>query len=197
MRLLAMNCGHCGAPLEVPPKTRFVTRIYCSSQLEIHRSGDAAYTEVLGAIQAHTEPMARDLEVLKLQQELTELDRQWMAEREEYMIEGENGVLVLPSRASVGGYLQLGLVVCSSFVLGIAGGVAGLGISVFFGIGGGIVGLVIPLFFFVVVFAHIKSQNKWADEYERAHQEYQKRRTALCRAIQSAKEENTADDAGP
>jgi hypothetical protein len=47
MTALTLTCNQCGASLEVPEETRFLTCTACSYRLEVHRSDDAAYTEVL------------------------------------------------------------------------------------------------------------------------------------------------------
>jgi DNA-directed RNA polymerase subunit RPC12/RpoP len=97
MELLSLACGHCGAPLEVPAGTRYVTCGYCSSKLEVHRSGGAIYTEVLEALQKRTEEIADDVEILKLQNELERLDREWQTDRESCMTRGKDGSLSEPS----------------------------------------------------------------------------------------------------
>ena len=97
MELLSLACGHCGAPLQVPEGTRYVTCGYCSSKLEVHHSGGAIYTEVLEALQKRTEEIANDVEILKLQNELERIDREWQTDRESCMIRGKDGSLSEPS----------------------------------------------------------------------------------------------------
>ena len=70
MKLLALNCNRCGAPLEVPQKAKFITCTFCQTQLSIQRSGGAAYTEALEELGERTEQLVDDVEVLKLQGEL-------------------------------------------------------------------------------------------------------------------------------
>jgi len=73
MMPLKLTCNQCGESLEVPEETRFLTCTACSSQLEVHRSGSTAYTEVLEAA-----------EPVKLELELEKLDREWMEEIEKH-----------------------------------------------------------------------------------------------------------------
>ena len=110
MELLSLACGHCGAPLEVPDGTRFVTCGYCSSKLEVHRSGGAIYTEVLEALQKRTEEIAGDVEILKLQNELERIDREWQSTRESCMIRGKDGGLSEPSpvAGTIAGVIAIG-----------------------------------------------------------------------------------------
>ena len=82
MKLLALNCNHCGAPLEVPEKANYLTCTFCQTQLSVQRSGGAAYTEALEKLDERTEQIADDVEILKLQAELDRLDREWTSGRE-------------------------------------------------------------------------------------------------------------------
>ena len=70
MKVTALSCGKCGAPLSVPERTTFLTCTFCGSRLEVHREGGAAYTAVL-------EKLADDLETVKLQNELERVDREY------------------------------------------------------------------------------------------------------------------------
>jgi LSD1 subclass zinc finger protein len=99
MKLLALNCNRCGAPLEVPEKAKFVTCTFCQTQLAVQRSGGAAYTEALEKLDERTEQIADDVEILKLQAELDRLDREWTSGRERYMRADNNGVMSVPTRA--------------------------------------------------------------------------------------------------
>ena len=73
MTPLKLTCNQCGAYLEVPEETRFLTCTDCSSQLEVHRSASTAYTEVLEA----NATAKRELELEKL-------DREWVEEIEKH-----------------------------------------------------------------------------------------------------------------
>ena len=90
---LKLTCNQCGASLEVPEETRFLTCTACSSQLEVHRSGSTAYTEVLEAV-----------EPVRVELELEKLDREWMEEIEKY----HSSVLRLKLRQFVGGVALMG-----------------------------------------------------------------------------------------
>jgi DNA-directed RNA polymerase subunit RPC12/RpoP len=101
MRALSLTCNHCGASLEVPRKTRFVTCQYCSSRLEIKQTSGTIYTEVLEAIDEKTERMVQDLEVIKLQNRLEQLDREWEIEKERYLPKGKHGETMVPTRGVI------------------------------------------------------------------------------------------------
>jgi len=96
-QLLSVSCNHCGAPLSVPGEARFVTCTYCGTRLEVHRSGGAAYTAVLNSIDQRTERIERDVAEIKVREQMEQLDREWMIERERYMVRGKNGNVSMPN----------------------------------------------------------------------------------------------------
>ena len=82
MKTSTLTCNQCGASLKVPEETRFLTCTSCSSQLEVHRSGDAAYTEVLEAT-----------DTAKLELELEKLKADWLREKERHRSVGTLSLL--------------------------------------------------------------------------------------------------------
>lgn len=113
MNVLSLTCNHCGASLEVPKETRFVTCQYCSSRLEVKQTSGAIYTEVLEAIDEKTERIVQDLELIKLQNRLEQLDREWAMEKERYLLKSRQGETMVPTRrgialvAAIGGIFGL------------------------------------------------------------------------------------------
>jgi Flp pilus assembly protein TadB len=79
MKLITLSCNQCGAPLEVPEETRFLTCRFCTSLLAVEHSESAVYTRVLEALERQTSELAHDVKAMKLQQELEQLDRSWEA----------------------------------------------------------------------------------------------------------------------
>jgi LSD1 subclass zinc finger protein len=168
MELVSLVCGHCGAPLEVPEGTRYVTCGYCSSKLEVHRSGGAIYTEVLEALQRRTEEIADDVEILKLQNELERIDREWQIEREKRLVHGKHGT----REPSVAGSVLLGIVCLG---LGLVFLVAGTKTPplILFGLGGIVAGLL-----------NLIVGTGKAHDFAALKQQYEVRRAAAVRAIQ-------------
>ncbi|MFT7677849.1 MAG: hypothetical protein ACI8QC_001835 [Planctomycetota bacterium] len=118
MKLLALNCNQCGAPLEVPEKANFLTCAFCSVRLAVKRTDSAAYTEVLEAIDERTERIAEDVETIKLQNKLERLDREWSEQRQSFMTLGQDGVQRIPSGSgSLAGSL-----------MGVIGGIVFMGV---------------------------------------------------------------------
>jgi LSD1 subclass zinc finger protein len=169
MELVSLVCGHCGAPLDVPEGTRYVTCGYCSSKLEVHRSGGAIYTEVFEALQRRTEEIADDVEILKLQNELERIDREWQIEREKRLVRGKHGT----SEPSIVGSVLLGILCLGFGLVFVAAGTKAPPL-ILFGLGGIVVGL------FNLIFGTKKAQ-----DFAALKQQYEVRRTAAARAIEN------------
>jgi DNA-directed RNA polymerase subunit RPC12/RpoP len=91
METISVRCNHCGAPLDVGMQTRFVTCQFCNSQLEIKRTDSSVFTEEVERIARNTDKMANSLEVIKLQNEIEQLDREWSAKQAEAAPSGKRG----------------------------------------------------------------------------------------------------------
>lgn len=104
MSLLSLTCNHCGAPLSVPEETRFVTCQFCAAQLEVKHEGNAVFTHV-ASIDRSAADIARNLETIRLQNELEQLDRDLA--RDEKAKEGASGCAVV-----FRGMLEFGLLAC-------------------------------------------------------------------------------------
>lgn len=172
MRIQSVSCNHCGAPLDVSPKTRYATCAFCGSRLEIHRSGNAVYSEVLEQVAARTEQIADDVETIKLQNELERLDREWAMGREHYMIRGKNGEYNVPSSGgSIAGAVIAGLFGIFWITMAISTGAPWF--FPCFGI----------FFILFAIFAAVFGSRK-AGAYQSAQREYESRRRELLRQIQ-------------
>lgn len=77
MRTISLTCNRCGAPLQAPESTQFVTCSHCNTRLKIVSSGGTTYTEALKDILESQVAMAEDLEIIRLQNELERIDREW------------------------------------------------------------------------------------------------------------------------
>ena len=97
MELESLNCGRCGAPLEVPRTANYVKCNHCDSQLAIRRSPSATFTETVEQLAETTENLSEQVSELTRQNELAALDRQWERERESFMITDKDGGRHLPN----------------------------------------------------------------------------------------------------
>lgn len=173
MQLISLNCNHCGAPLEVPAKTRFLTCSYCQSRLEVHTSGNAVYSEVLEAIGERTEKIAEDVEALKLHTELEELDRQWTMGLDRYKVRDQDGHYRVPS----GPGSMIGAALAAVFGLFWTGMTIHMGAPWFFPVFG-------VVFIVAAIVGGLSAVSK-AEAYQRQRASHESRRRALLRRIQN------------
>ncbi len=175
--LITVACNNCGAPLEVAESTRFVTCRYCSSQLEICRNEGAAYTQVLKAlegrteqIEANTQQLAEEVQTIRFQHELEEIDREWEMEKQQYYVTDEKGHKSLPTK---GGSLfgGLAIVVAGVVFISIAGGMRS--------------GLFVVVAVLVIgIGVATAVGNMWkADKYEQAKQRYDAKRARVLEGL--------------
>ncbi|MCA9217740.1 MAG: hypothetical protein KDB27_31945 [Planctomycetales bacterium] len=88
MDYISVSCNQCGESLEVSANSRFVTCSSCRSQLEIHRTETAWFTEAIdrGTHGPSTDRVNRDVE---------RLDREWQSKCEDEFadVEKSNGAI--------------------------------------------------------------------------------------------------------
>lgn len=172
--------------MEVPENTAFLTCGYCSSRLAVRRSGNAVYTEVLEALEKRTQRIAKDVEVIKMQNQLAELDRQWMVDREKYMVRGKYGASRVPTRAGSVIFMLITVVFGLVFL--------GMGFSS---------DAPLPAMLFALLFvgaavaAGVYRAQK-AESYQRGKRNYQRRRQELLRNLRELEQEtNTSAEGFP
>ncbi len=91
METLSVRCNHCGAPLQVAERTRFVTCQFCHSSLEVKHTDSSVFTEEVAKIAENTGKMAESLEVITIQNEIEQLDREWGIEQTNHLVRGRTG----------------------------------------------------------------------------------------------------------
>lgn len=194
METLNVSCNQCGAPLEVPRGTRFLTCNYCSARLEVHQSESASYTSVLEAIQEQTNRMAQDLGAIRLQHELEQLDRQWALEREQYLSRRKDGTTSEPGSGAAGA-IAAGLFLVIFVIMGVGTGMEMMkdsyapGFVVF-------VPFAMAAFAVVAFVAAIVTSAQRAAQYSEARQRYENRRAKLLAEIDCQGGLEGRDDAG-
>lgn len=173
MKLVTINCNECGAPLEAPKKTKFLTCGYCSAQLKISHSGGASYSEVLESVDERTSRIADDVERLKIESELERVDREWHDERESLKIRNKHGYASVPSET--GGILGMIIaVVFGIFWMSQASAMGAPSIFPMFGF----------VFIVVGVIAGLNCMSK-AKKYKSGKSEYERRRRKLYKKLRS------------
>lgn len=94
MRFVDSRCIHCGANLRIANDATHVCCQYCNSELHVIHDGDRAVTELVREMH---QGLGQKLEVLRVQNELERLDREWTLERENYMVTEKGGGRSVPS----------------------------------------------------------------------------------------------------
>jgi len=167
MNVISVSCNKCGAPLEVPDKTKYLTCSHCGSKLEIQHSGGAYFTSVLEEIGRRTEKMSDDLEVIKLQNDLERIDREWQMKRQGLMTRKKNGSESVPS--TTGTVIAFGGVILFAIIWTIMASTMGApAVFPLFG-----------LFFIVMAFSGMVSSVKKSNEYETLKRQYESERSRL------------------
>jgi DNA-directed RNA polymerase subunit RPC12/RpoP len=124
----SLNCNQCGASLDVDDSTRFVTCRHCGSKLEIKRNASSAFTEVLDRIDRNTVQAADDLRVIRLEQEIERLDREWQMKNPGQPIGSDNPIARAGGAAAL---IVFGVIWCL-IAFGIGGGAASAGAPAIF-----------------------------------------------------------------
>lgn len=170
MKLLALTCNHCGAPIEVPRKVKFVTCQFCSTKLQVHTEGNGAYTEVLEQLTQTTDRIADNTEVIRLQNELERIDREWTMQRSNYMIKGKDGEMSVPTKA--------GTVFSGIFVIIVVGIMfLAMASSPFPAMA------LFPAGIFIIALFSLGTAMHKADEYDRRKRTHDRRRMDIIREL--------------
>lgn len=100
MQTETVTCGGCGAPLSIPGNVEYVACRFCQAQLHVQRNQSVVFTEVLQSLQKQTERLAETTEVLRLQNEIALLDREWEQKTADLMVRGKHGRVSVPDKSS-------------------------------------------------------------------------------------------------
>jgi len=169
MRFVDSRCSHCGATLRVAQDATHVSCQYCHAELIVLHDGAAVTTRLLGEMK---QDLGQKLDVLRVQNELERLDREWTLQRESFMVSGQHGARSIPTGA---GSLFGGLILA-------AAGVAWM----FFTSSQGAPGFV-PLFGVVFIggglWTALVGMSK-ASAHDTAETTYRSRRSALLRDLE-------------
>ncbi len=175
MKVTKVSCQGCGADLQIDESIRFVTCNFCGSRLEIVSDQSTTHSKLLEKLERQTDDMAEDLRVIRLQNELEQLDREWAAEKIGLMITNKNGSQSIPSAggAVVGGVV---MVVFGIFWTIMASSMGAPGLFPLFGVG----------FICFAVFMIFSTMSK-AERFKSAQSAMDDRRRQLLEELEKAK----------
>lgn len=177
MSVTKVCCQGCGADLEVDEEIRFVNCNYCGAKLEIVHDRTTTHSRVLEKLEKRSDEMAGDLKVIRLQNDLEKLDREWDREMQGFMVTGKDGEKSLPSAAGsmIGGVVAI---IFGVFWIGFASSMGAPGFFPLFGL----------VFIAFAVFGMMRNGIK-ATGYQEAESRMQGRRRELVEALERAKRE--------
>ena len=168
MRFVDSRCIHCGATLRVAGDATHVCCQYCNSELHVLHDGSRATTELVRAMH---EGLSQKLDVLRVQNDLERLDREWNMERENYMVTAKNGNRSVPSTmgsAAIGIFMAIAGIAWTVFA--VSNGAPGF--FAFFGV----------VFVAIAVISSIGGFFK-ASAHDTAEQRYRHSRDRLTREL--------------
>lgn len=175
MKITKVCCQGCGADLEVDESVRYVTCNYCDARLEIVHDKTVTHSRLLEKIERQTEVMADDLKVIRLQNDLDKLDREWSMKSQSLMVTDKNGSKSVPS--SVGSI--------AGGIIAIVGGVIWMGFASSMGSPG-----IFPLFGLVIIGFGLVGMFHGAGKaqtYQKSKATMEREREKLLRQINEAK----------
>jgi len=91
MQLESVNCGNCGAPLQIPESAQYVTCNHCHSSLAVKRTETVTLTEKLERAHERIEETERQLAELVYKNELSEEHRRWEREERDLLVTDRQG----------------------------------------------------------------------------------------------------------
>lgn len=183
MSLTSFTCTNCGAPIKIDESTRFITCIYCNTQLEIQDddtddSDENDEVEEETELKGETARLASELALARLNKKLEKLDQEWEDSPYEY-----------PS----GGWIQSTIAAALGIGLGIGSfnfvrpaadvGWFFIALGILFALGGIAAG----------IGSYIYTNRKRA-EYDEAEQEYNERREKILEQIRAEGGDTDEDD---
>lgn len=178
MKVSRVCCQGCGADLKIDESIRFATCNYCGARLEIIRDASTTHSRLLEEIGEKTDRMAGDLKVIRLQNELEQLDREWEQTREGLLVSDNNGHRKEPSAAGsmIGGVVAI---VFGIFWMGFAASTGAPGIVPLFGL----------VFIAFAIFGMVRGASN-ASQLSNERATMEGRRARLLHEIERAKRES-------
>ena len=168
MDLERLSCGSCGASLDVPAGVQYVNCRHCGSSLKVQRTESVAFTEVQQTLQEHSDRLEVNTEILRLQGQLAQLDRDWDQRSASLMDHGKDGSASVPSKVSAvfTGIFMSGLGLLA--IIMAAGSNGGAAPAAWLGV----------LLIFIAITMSIGAYSK-AETYETLQSEYDRNRSQL------------------
>lgn len=174
MKAQHVPCNNCGASLSINTSTNFIKCNYCGTSLKVKRSSESTFTEILAGIDQKTDHIAKDTRIIRIQNDIEMLDRDWKeGEKAFFVKDGEKG-LHIPTRSGIQSWwFSAVLIACGGFILSLL--------------------TEVPFFFIIALFLTVYAVLKALylmdklDEYEKSKGEYEEQRKQLKDELRKAR----------
>ena len=173
IQLESINCGNCGAPLQIPETAQFVTCNHCKSSLAVKRMESITLTEKLEQTSERLDETEKKLAELVYRNELSEETRRWERQRESLMVTDKHGNKSKPS--AIAGAAVFAVTLVMAVLIG-----QGIGFGAF----------LFPLFGIAAFLHSLKKQQ----EYEAAYRRHKRRRREITDRYVNARDNNSHSD---
>jgi hypothetical protein len=173
MRFIDSRCINCGANLRVASDANLVCCQYCNSELQVVREGSGLTTRLLESMEEMKGDFGQKLEILRLQNEIERLDREWNLQQHAFMVHGKNGSRIPSSAGS------------------LVGGLVAAVFGIFWLVSASTMGAPFPFVLFGLIFVGaaivgaVKGMDK-ASRHRSADTQYQERRRTLLSQLHEA-----------
>lgn len=116
MKLIALSCQQCGAPLEVPAELKHVSCAHCGAALVIKKQGSVLFTEKIEALELRASGVESDIKQLRMKLMLDRLKQDWQSRRKELALAWAENYVIAPTYAI--GNLMAVLALAMAFIIG-------------------------------------------------------------------------------
>lgn len=166
MKLIAVSCSHCGAPLEVPKSANLVTCAFCDTRLSVQRTESTYSTTAIEQLGEATASLAQELAHTRMQKQLDDLREGWKHTFSQLCVKYDDGTTYVPN-AKLGG------------LTAIIGAIIAACLLVFGMASPAVPAVVVGLLTLVLTFCHGMQERANARRYKQALAEFRSREAEL------------------
>jgi LSD1 subclass zinc finger protein len=115
MKMFALTCSQCHAPLDFPAESKNIKCEYCGTAIHISTPSENLKSE--------NKPVGESEEIKSVRREIDKLDREWEQFRSQFLTKGENGEYEVPDQKDIShtmvGMKYIGIVIVGFFMIGM------------------------------------------------------------------------------
>ncbi len=114
MKMFALTCSQCHAPLDFPAESKNIKCEYCGTAIHISTPSENVKSE--------NKPVDESEEIKSVRQEIDKLDREWEQFRSQFLTKGEDGEYEVPDQKAIlhtmVGMKYIGIVIAGFVMVG-------------------------------------------------------------------------------